>query len=168
MIRPIKIDGFGSFRDQADRSILHRLHCRLDQFIHLDKPLFFDKGLHRRVTSLMGAHIMRVLFRTNEKTHLLQFFDNLLAASVPIHPLKTTAVFIDRRVVVQNIHFRQMMTLSDFKVIRIMTGGDLHHSGAEFSVHIFIRDNRYLPLCKGQPYKPSLIRTIAFVLRIHR
>ena len=61
-----------------------------------------------------------------------------------------------------------MMTLSDFKVIRIMTGGDFYHSGAEFSVHIFICDNRYLPLCKGQPYKPSLIRTIAFVLRIYR
>ena len=112
------------------------LDSGLDQLVHLHKPLLFDQRLDRGAASVMGSHVMAVIFYADEKPHLLKFLDDLRSRLISVHAAELAAVLIDRGVVVHDVDLGQIMALSDLEVVGVVGGRDLHDACAEFSVDI--------------------------------
>ena len=59
------------------------------------------------------------------------------------------------------------MTLSDLEVVRVVCRSDLNDAGTEFSVYVFISDDRDLSVHEGKPYIAADQIIIAVILRVN-
>ena len=144
IVCPVEVGLFHSLRDQLDVPVLYSFYCGLDQFIHPDKPLLLDHGLDGCLTSVMGTYIMSIIFNPYKESHLIQFLYNGLSCCITVHTAELAAVFIDGGIIIQNIDLRQIVTLSNLKVIRVMGRCDLNYTGTKLSVNISICNDRDL------------------------
>ena len=102
VIRPVKIGLLHALRQQLDISVLHCLHCRFDQLIHLYKPLLLHHRLYRRTAAVVCSYIMRVRLHLYQKSLLLQVVHQCLSAFVAVHPLVFSCEMVHRRIVVND------------------------------------------------------------------
>ncbi len=136
VVRPVKVDLFHSLRNQFDLALFHSFHRRLNQFVHLYKPLLFHKRFDGRAAPVMSSHIV------------------------------LSAVFVDRGVIVHNIYDGKIMALPYLKVVGIMARGDLYHTCSEFHIHIVVlHDGNHL-IYDGQQHLSVFQVCIALILRI--
>ena len=149
IVGPVIVHGFRTFGDELNRPVLDGLFCRLNQLVHLDEPLLFNHRFDGHVTTFVRADIMRVVFDAHEESHLVQFFDNLFACGIALHTRKLAAVFVDGRIVIHNIDFRQVMTFADLKVVGVVRRRNLDNAGTKLHVDVRICHNRNLSLDKG-------------------
>ena len=141
IVRPVEICLIHSFGNQLDFTIFHCLYRRLNQLVHFYKPLLFYQRLNGGLAAVMGSHIVNMVLNFYQKTHSIQFFHNGLSGFITVHTLKLAAVFVDSGVIIHNIDNRKVMTLSYFKVVGVMGGSNLYHTGSEFTVNVSIRYN---------------------------
>ena len=116
----------------------------------------------------MGSYIVGIIFNLNQKPFRLQFLYNLPSRLIPVQSFVFPAVGIDGRIIVHDVDFRQIMTLSDFEIVRVMGRRDLHNTCSEFHIHILILNHRNRLVYDGKPYLPSFQISISFVIRIDR
>ena len=102
VVRPVKIGLLHALRQQLDISVLHCLHCRFDQLIHLYKPLLLHHRLYRRTAAVVCSYIMRVRLHLYQKSLLLQVVHQCLSALVAVHPLVFSCEMVHRRIVVND------------------------------------------------------------------
>ena len=168
VVGPVKVGLFHPLGNQLDITVLHCFHSRLDQFIHLHKPLLLDHRLNRCFAAVMGSHIMGIVLYFNEKPHLIQFLYDCFPCLVAIHTTELSTVFIDGRIIIQDIDLRQIMTLSDLKVVRVMGRRDLNHTGTEFHIYISVCHHRNFPVYNGKHQLLSDNILISVIIRIYR
>ena len=167
VVRPVEINLVHALRNQADVPVLHAFYGRLDQLAHLHEPLLLDQRLHRGLAAVMGSHVVGIVLDAHQKPHLVQLLHDGLPGLVTVHSGELSAVFIDGGIVVHDVDLRKVVPLSHLEVVRVMGGGDLHHAGPEFHVHIRIRNDGDQPVHEGQKHLSSHQILIARILRVH-
>ena len=101
------------------------------------------------MAALTGADIVDVLLDLDEKSLRFKIGYHSLSRLVSVHARVLSAIFlVDSRVVVHNVEDRQIVTKSDFVVVRVVSGSYLNYAGTEIHLNILIRDNRDLPVCE--------------------
>ncbi len=98
----------------------------------------------------------------------LEVCDDLFAGLETIEPaIGLGRRFVDCRVFVKDVVFRQIVPLADFVIVEIMRGRDLDASGSEFRIHVFVCDDRHAALDEGQDDLFSDQFLIPFILRMY-
>ena len=138
IVRPVKVGLFHTLRNKLDVAVLYRFYRGLNKLIHLDKPLLFYQRLNGGLTSVVGTYVVGVIFDTDQKSHLVQFFHDGFSCLVAVHALELAAVFVDSGIVIHNVDHRQVMTLSYFKVVGVVRRGNLYYAGSEFHVNVAV------------------------------
>ncbi len=167
IIRPVKVSFIHTLGNQLNITVPDRLHRGTDQFVHLHEPLFLDHRLDGRLTAVMGAYVVRVVLDLHKQPFRFQFLHDLFSRLVAVQTRVSAAVFVDGSVVVHDIDFRQVMTLPDFEVVRVMSRRDLHHARTELHIHILVFHHRNRFVDDGQPDHSSFQISISLILRIH-
>ena len=75
---------------------------------------------------------------------------------------------VHMRVVSHHINLRKVMPLAHFEIVRIVRRSYFHHAGAEFAIHIGIRDDRNLPIHQRQQHFLPHQMPVTLVFRMHR
>ena len=145
IIRPVKVDLLHPLWQQRNLFLLHCLHGRLNQFIHLHKPLLLYHRLHCGAASVVGSHIMGMGHYLYQQPLLLQFLHHQLPGFIPIHPLVFPAILVHSSIIIQHINLWQVMPFPNFKVIRVMSWCNLNAACPKFLIHIVVCHNRNLP-----------------------
>lgn len=107
----------------------------------VDPPL----GLQERFNNVSGLAANRdlhgVVLGLNEKTELLQLFNDLIPSMESLHTLELfTGVDIQGTIIVEDIYEVQLVSGTDFVIVRVMSGGNLDGTRSELHVD----DNRIL------------------------
>ena len=150
IVRPVEIDLLQTFGNQFHLTVFHRFHRGLDEFFHLYEPLLLYQRFHGCLAAVMGAYIVGIFLDLHQESLPRKLLHNGLSGRIPVHSAVRAAVLVDGGVVVHHIDHRQAVTFSHFKVVGVMGGGNLHHAGAEFPVHVSIRHHRNHPVHDGQ------------------
>ena len=116
----------------------------------------------------MCADIVTVILNAHQEPHRVKFCNNLFARLIAIQTLKFSAICVDRRIIIHDIDLRQMMTFTDFKIVRVMSGRNLYHTRPKIFLHIGISNNRDLTVNKRNLHHLSHQMRIAFILRVNR
>jgi hypothetical protein len=81
------------------------------------------------------GNLHRVILCLDEQISLLKQLDDLIPRVESLHALeKLSSILIEGTVVVHDVDKLEIVSLSDFIIIRIVCRGDLHSSGSEFHV----------------------------------
>ena len=107
-------------------------------------------------------------FDTDEKALGLQIFDDGFTSFITIH----AAVFFGHVIVKMcrfghDVDLLQVMALTDFKVIEVVSRRNLHAAGTELFIHIIVSDDGDFSVCQRKLQFLSDQIFIAFVFRIN-
>ena len=136
IVGPVEVGLLHTLGNQLDLAVLYSLYGGPYQFIHLHEPLLLYQRLNGGLTAVMGTYIVGVILDLYQQSHLVQFFYDRFSCSVTIHSCELAAVLIDGGIVVHHVDNGQVVTLADLKVIGVVGGSDLYHTGTELSVYI--------------------------------
>ena len=169
IFQPVQIDLVKPLRHKLQVAVLDRLDGRLCQLVHLHKPLLLDERLHCGVTAVMGSHVVGMGLYLHKVSLLLQILHHGLSGLVAVHAcVFSTILLIDGGVVVHDIDLRQIVALSDLKVVGVVGRRDLHRSGSELLIHIVVRHNGDLPVSQGEQTFFAHKVFVALVIRMYR
>ena len=99
----------------------------------------------------------------------MQFVEDFLARDVAVEALVFgRPEFVDFGVQGQHADGGELVALADFPVVEVVGGGDFHHAGAEFAVHIVVGDDRDGAFHHRQAHGLADQVQIALVFRMHR
>ena len=79
----------------------------------------------------------------------------------------STILLIDRCIIVHDVDLRQVVTFSDFKVVRVMCRCDLNRTCSEFFVYIVVGNDRNLSVCQRQFTHFSYDVFVSFIIRVN-
>ena len=168
VLHPIEIDLLHALRNKAHTSVADAFDCRLCQRFHLYKPLLRNARLHHGVAAVATADIVLDRLDTHQEALFFQLLDDLFARLKAGHSCKLPAVFINAAVIVHHIDDFQIVAQADFKVVRVVCGGDLHHAGPKVLLDIGIRNHRDLTANQREDQHLANDVLIARVVRMHR
>ena len=146
VLHPVEIGFIKTLGDKLDFAGADRLNGRFRQRLHFDKPLLGNLGLYRSAATVAGANIVGVILHPDQKSLLLQVFDNGFSGLVTLHTAVFAVTVYNVGVVSQNADDRQMMPQTDFKVIGVVGGGNFHNTGSEFHIHVTVGYNGDFPV----------------------
>ena len=119
------------------------------------------------VAALAVAYGVGSVFDLHQQAHILQILDNVLPAFIPVFPFVFAGFPGHLPVQTDDHDLFQVVPLAHFIVVGIMGRGDLHRTGTEFQVHIFIGDDGDFPVGGGQgDFLPHQF-PVPFILGIH-
>ena len=142
--QPVHISLVHSLWNQFQISVADRLDRRFCQLFHTDKPLLFYEWLYRCSTSFMCSDIMRMIFYFHKESLLFQIAYDCFSRLIALHPCIFSTELVDRSIIVHDVDLRKVMSLPDFKVIRVVCWCDLHRSGSKFLIYIVVCHDRNL------------------------
>ena len=120
ILKPVKISLAVGFRNKFQFACFDCINCRLCHFFHSNKPLRFDHRLYRCLTSVMGTNRMCNIFDTTEIALCIKICDNLLSCLITVKAGIFAAKFVDGTIIIHHIDLRQIMSLTNLKIIRVM------------------------------------------------
>ena len=167
ILQPVQIYLVKTFRNKLKLPGLNRIDCRFRQLFHLHKPLLLNQRLHRSLATVMGSHIVYMVFNPNQITLLFQIRHNRLSCLIAVHTCILATQFINGSIIIHNIDFRQIVTLSDFKVIRVMSRCNLNGSGSKFLIHIAVRNNRNLLIYQRKQHHLPHYVPVSLIIRVY-
>ena len=179
IVHPLVVGIDPVFGHELHRAALHRVNgflgdgsarwVRVADFVHRDKPLVGQHGLH----DLPGAganrqhHFVRL-----DLQHQAQDFQvtvDGLARGKTIHALVgRRPVLVDLGVQREDGDQRQTVALRAGVVVEVVRAGDLDATRAKGAVHKVVGNDRNFPVAQGQIDHFPQQMDIAFVLRMHR
>ena len=99
--------------------------------------------LDHRATSITGGNGHFVAFSLGQVFAFLELGQDLFPGLVAVHAGERTGIFVERAIGIEDIYPLQVMTVTDFEIVEIVSRCNLHHAGAELHIHVFIGDNRH-------------------------
>ena len=125
ILKPVEINFFKTLRHDLDLSIRHCIKRRFSQAIRFSRTIAWissARQFHRRVVS---AGWWCVWLGLDDETGGFHISPDIFAAIESILTLILAAVFVDFRRLIQNRYDRQVMTMRDGIVIRVVSRRDL-------------------------------------------
>ena len=120
ILKPVKISLCVGFRNKFQFACFDCINCRLCHFFHSNKPLRFDHRLYCCLTSVMGTNRMCNIFDTAEITLGIKICNNLLSGLITVKACIFAAKLVDGTIIIHHIDFRQIMSLTNLKIVRVM------------------------------------------------
>ena len=109
------------------------------------------------------------IFNLAQKLHFFKLGQNFLSCVKTIKTLiRFRGIFIHSGINIKNVNHRQIVTLADFKIVKIMRGCNLNRAAAFFRIGIRIGNNRNRAACDRKNNKFSDQILIALVIGMNR
>ena len=119
------------------------------------------------MTSVVCSNGMAVRNDLDEQSKLIQLVYDCLSRLIAIHSLVFAAVCIYGRIVVHDIDFRQVVTLTNLEIVRVVSRRYLNAARSKLHINVFVRNDGYLPVGKRQFQHFSDNIFIALIVRIN-
>ena len=150
IFQPVKVDLIKTFRNEFQLAGFQCLDCRFCHLFHLYEPLLFYHWLYCSLTAVMGTNCMSMGNHLNQKSQFLQVLYNGLSGFITIHTVILASCKAYGSIIVHYCQFRQLVSSSNFKVVRVMSRSDLNASGTEFFINIGICNHWNLSSSQGK------------------
>ena len=136
-----------AIRDFFQRDFGNRLAGKVRAFrrglAHRDEPLVGQHRLDHHAGTVAARHHQFVRLDGFQQALGVEVGDDLLAGGEAIHALiRNRTVFVDFCIQRQNADLVQIVALANLIIVEVVRRRDLHATGAEFLVDIFVDDNR--------------------------
>ena len=144
VFHPVEIRLFKPFGNElapADRP-----DGRLGKRLHFDKPLLRHERFNRFAATIASAHVVRIRLDFHHKTERRQIFDDGFSCRKSVHALILACVLVHKSVFADDLDDGQIVTQTEFEVIGIVRGGDLHCASAESDFAIIVRNDGDFPV----------------------
>ena len=109
-----------------------------------------------------------MLFNLNKKSKLIKVSYHLFSCFISVHSCIFAAEFIDCSIIVHNLNLFKIMSLSYFKVVRVMCRSDFNNTCTKIHFNIFVRNNRNRFINKRKNYVFTNDVFISFIVRMYR
>ena len=140
----------------------------LSQWLHFDEPLRRDARFHNNVCAFRMSDTVGHFFNFDQIAQFFHIFYDRFARCETVHTCIFSGCFVHRRVIVHDIHLRQVMTQTDFKVVRVMSRCYFYDTGPEVHFDIIIRNDRDFPIHERQSHGLADELLISFIFRMNR
>ena len=110
---------------------------------------------------------MLVVFNISKEAALFKILDYLLSCFVSVHACILRIIVNYLCVLSKNVDNRQVMSFTDFKVVRVMGRSDLYNACTKLHINIAVGNDRYLSANKRQSKCLAYDILISFVLWIY-
>ena len=168
VLHPVDIDLREPLGRKLHPTVLHNLQRGFCERRHLHKPLIRCNRLNGGVAAVAGSHVVRVRLYANQIAVRFQIGNQRLARLVAIHARILAAVGVDGRVVIHDLDHRQVVPLTDQKVVRVMRGRNLHTACPKADFHVLVGNYGDLPPHKRQNQRFADQVLGLFVVRVDR
>ena len=129
----------------------HVVQGGLGQLFHGEEPLQGQPRLNDRVGALRAAYAVRVVFGLDQMAGRLKHPFHFLSDIEPILACEGSTMLVQRAVGVENVDGLQVVFLTQVVVVDVVRRGHLQATRSEFAVHVFVEDDRHLPIGHGHP-----------------
>ena len=85
---------------------------------------------------------MVVIFSLNQEACLIKIFNDLLSCLIAVHACIFGIIVNDLGIVGHNVDNSKIMTFSNLKVVRVVSGSDLYNARTKFNINIIVGNNR--------------------------
>ena len=168
ILKPVQVNLIKTLWYKLKLTILDRLNGWFCKLFHLYEPLLFDHWLYRCMTSVVSSYIMRMWNNFYKISLLFQILYHSFSCFVAIHAcIFSTILLIDRSIIIHDVKFWQIVTFSNFKVVRVMCRCDLNSTCSELFVYVVICNNRNLTVCQWQLTHLSNDIFISLIIRVN-
>src|SRR4030042_4364030 len=168
ILHPLEIGLLPDLRDDSSTAISNSLDGRFSQRFGFYKPLERKVRLYDRPTTITMTHHVAVVLHFDQDPVPLKIFDHLFSTFKTISPLIGTCIFIHSSCFINHLNLLKPMLQPNFKIIKIMSRGDLQTARPEFDIHIGVSNNRNLSVDHGKNDLLSNDRVIPFILGVDR
>ncbi len=141
VLQPVVIDLLEAFGHNADASIAHGCERSLGQRFDLHEPLLGDHRLDDLTAALRARDGGEVRLFLDDQACGLHVSPQVLARLEAVLTLILAAVFVDLRRLIEHRDDRQVVTLGDGVVVRVMSRRDLERARAEIHRHVLVGDD---------------------------
>jgi len=90
----------------------------------------------------MCSNVVYMFFDAYKVSFFFQIFYDCFSCFVAIHSGISSVSFYDGSIIIQDVDFRKIMSLSYFKVIRVMCRCDLNRTCSEFFINVSVCHDR--------------------------
>src|SRR3989338_2931515 len=113
----------------------------LGKRFHFDKPLLRQIWLHHGIATITMANGMKMRVSLNKKSLRFKVGNDSFTCFKPVHTLVGTALFINRTVRTHNVDSWQMMAVTHFKVVGIMSRCHFDDASPKFGIYKLVGNN---------------------------
>ena len=166
ILKPVKIGLTVVLRNELELAGLDGLDRRLRHLLHTYEPLRLDHWLDRGTTAVVGTDIMLRRNDLHQQTEIGQILYHGLSCLIAVHAIILRSRAVDGRIIVQDRDLRQIVTLADLEVVRVVCRCDLYSTGSEGHIGMLIPDDRDLTIRKRKLHHLADHVLIARILRI--
>ena len=167
IFKPVIIDLVKALWNELCLARSYSLDSRLCEGLHLNEPLCRYLRLNSCSAAVAGADIMLMLLNSYQIAALIKILNDLLSCLISVHTC-ILGIIVDYLCIIgHNIDDRQIMTLSDLKVIGVMSGSDLYNARSEIHFNIFISHNGYLSAYQRKNKRLADDILISFIVGIY-
>ncbi len=147
----------------------HPVPGSFGQRSHLHEPLPGDIGFGRGIAPVAVPHIVHVAFLLLQKVLVLEVFHHLFAAFNALQPgIGFPGFRAHPAFGIDDLQQVQAMLPAQLEIVHVVGRRDLEAPGAEFPVHIGIRDNGDSSACQRKLHIFSHQVGVPLVFRVHR
>ena len=111
---------------------------------------------------------MNVLLGLYKRAFLFKVGNNSFSCLVSVHSGVSGVVGCYFRVVCKHVYYRQVVSQSYLKVVRVVRRSDFNHAGSEIHFNVFVRHNRYLTVNNRQNKSFAHKVSVSFIVRVYR
>ncbi|MBT9163230.1 MAG: hypothetical protein DDT24_00134 [Chloroflexi bacterium] len=154
VLHPVEVYHGETLGDDLNAPVNHRFDRWSSQRRHLDKPLPGGQRLNHSSAALAMTYRVGVRFDLDQQPLFLQVCQQGMARGKTVLPLIWAGVFIQRGIRIHYVNERQLFSLRDLEVDRVMCRGNLHRAAAEGGVHGIIGNNGNLAPDRRQDSAP--------------
>ena len=166
VLKPVKVGLTVVLRNELELTGLDRPDRRLRHLLHTYEPLRLDHRLDRGATAVVGTDIMLRRNDLHQQTEIGQILYHGLPRLIAVHAIILRTRTVDGRIIVQDIDLRQIVTLADLEIVRVMCRCDLYRTGSEGHIGMLITDDRDLTIRERKLHHLTDHILITRVLRI--
>ena len=156
-----------SFGNEFCFTALYGIYGGLCEGLHLYEPLCRYFGLNGRAAAVAGADIVLVILCAYEEAAFFEILNYLLSCFVSVHTRVIRIIVRYLGIIGHYADNREIVALADFKVVRVMCGGDLYGTGTELCINIIIGNNGYLSVYKRENESFPNYVGISFIVGIY-
>ena len=153
---------------EFDVAVRHRGGGLLDARV-FQEPLHRNARLDRHMGSLGKTDVVFVLLYLDERAHRLQLRRGDFPGGETLQAVQVRAFgAVDVGVGREYVDDGEVVAFADVEVRLVVGRGDFQRAGAEFHVHMVVRDDRNLRMGKRPEHLAAQVFGVSRVFRVHR
>ena len=141
IVHPVKIGATPVGGDEADVTVFYRLDRRLGQRLRPHKPLVSQVGFDGRMGAVPPGNHEGVIVYSFYKIETFKIGDNPFPGIVTVHLMIGRTRQIDCSAGVEDIYWREPVSVSDLVIVEIMCWCNFQTACAEIWINIIVSDD---------------------------